>query len=83
MEDAKLKELIAELRTRLDAAENLSDEERQGMDETLARVETLLESGEESMTDQVTRMASDFEADHPQAARILENVADTLSKLGI
>jgi hypothetical protein len=51
--------------------------------ELAERVEKMSGAHDEPMTDQLTRIAAEFEAEHPKTARLLERMADTLSKLGV
>lgn len=86
MENNKLSELLAGIRQDIRQPGELDDATRASVDARLAEAQAILAEAadnDEPLNDQVTRMASEFEAEHPKAARLLESVADTLSKLGI
>jgi len=82
----QVRHLIDELRSVVARPGDLDAAAKAELGGLLNDIEALLDASsaeDESLNDQVTRMASEFEADHPKAARLLENIADTLSKLGI
>ena len=60
-----------------------ADSVRVRVRELAERVEKMSGAHDEPMTDQLTRIAAEFEAEHPKTARLLERMADTLSKLGV
>jgi|GEM_PF-2211219 len=60
-----------------------ADDIRQQVASVLALLNEMTTEHDEPLNDQLTRIAAEFEADYPQTSRVLERMADTLSKLGI
>jgi len=83
MESNRLSQLVSDLRNDMQQPGDIDAAGKAAIDARLAELETLLAAHDEPLNDQLTRMASEFEAEHPKAARLLESMADTLSKLGI
>lgn len=86
-----LRQQLTELHDTLASTDELDPELRALLKEVSGDIEGILgeeaSTEEASATDQlqtrVRRATVDFEAEHPRLARILENLADTLTKLGI
>ncbi len=86
-----LRQQLTELHSTLAATAELDPELRTLLKEVSGEIETVL--GEEASDEEasaasqlqarVRRATVDFEADHPRLAHILEDLADTLTKLGI
>jgi len=87
METEQLGALIGDIRQSIGGKTELTADELLALNAKLAELENKLAGVEQEHPDslnyQLTKMAADFEADHPQASRVLENMADTLAKLGI
>ncbi|MDG1462019.1 MAG: DUF4404 family protein [Gammaproteobacteria bacterium] len=87
MELSKLQAIVGSLKTRVNQQISFDKTEADAIRAEVAELSALLASTDdahdEPINDQLTRMAAEFEADHPQASRLLERIADTLSKLGI
>ncbi len=87
MELSKLQSMIGSLNTRVNHSVSFDKTEADAIRAEVAAISALLvemsSAHDEPINDQLTRMAAEFEADHPQASRLLERMADTLSKLGI
>ena len=91
-----LRQQLTELHRTLASAAELDPELRALLKEVSGDIESVLDeaaspdrsaadtpSAVDQLQARVQRATVDFEADHPRLARILEDVADTLTKLGI
>jgi len=86
-----LRQQLTELHNTLASTAELDPELRTLLKEVSGDIEGILgeeaSTEEASATDQlqarVRRATVDFETEHPRLARILEDLADTLTKLGI
>ena len=86
-----LRQQLTELHDTLASTAELDPELRTLLKEVSGDIEGIL--GEDATTEEasptnqlqarVRRATVDFEAEHPRLARILEDLADTLTKLGI
>ncbi len=86
-----LRQQLTELHDTLASTAELDPELRTLLKEVSGDIEGIL--GEDAATEEtsptnqlqarVRRATVDFEAEHPRLARILEDLADTLTKLGI
>ena len=85
MPKERLKKSLDELREELNS-ESLDDESREMLETLAEELEDVLHPEKETGTPfgrQVRSRISRFEARHPALARILEDVVDTLSAMGI
>ena len=85
-----LKANLDQLHEALAAAQNLDAETREQLAEVAAQIERILAKTEaraevdhSAARDEVEATALRFEAEHPNFARILSDITDTLAKLGI
>jgi hypothetical protein len=86
-----LREQLSELHGELASAAQLDPELRAQLREVAREIEKVLEqqsaqnapSSTELLQNRVQQATVDFEAEHPRLARILGDLADTLTKLGI
>ena len=87
MELSKLQSMVGSLKTRVNHDVSFDKDKADAIRAEVAALAALLDemtaAHDEPINDQLTRLAAEFEADHPQASRLLERLADTLSKLGI
>ena len=87
MELSQLQVQINELQEKVTAQTTFDQAQADQIREQVAAISALLDEmtseHDEPLNDQLTRIAAEFEADYPQTSRVLERVADTLSKLGI
>jgi hypothetical protein len=77
-----LKRLHAELR----AADEIDPDLAALLDEVVSDIEQLLADQTprpESLNEKIAAAAVTFEAEHPRLARVLEDLTDTLAKLGL
>lgn len=86
MSQNELKSHLNQLRRELADAQELDAETREALSDIAARIERLLGTsgaGHESLRDRLESTALRFEAEHPNLARLLGEVSDTLAKLGV
>ncbi len=91
MPDKALQRHLADLHEELAAAGDLDPALRRQLRDVADEIEALLgaspdaaASPDEGQLQQRIRLATvEFEADHPRLARVMSDVADTLTKLGI
>jgi len=91
MPEKALQQHLADLHDELAAASDLDPALRRQLREVADEIETLLgapptapTSPEEGQLQERIRLATvEFEAEHPRLARVMSDVADTLTKLGI
>ena len=81
-----LKRQLERLHEHLEAADALDAETRESLARLAADIERVLNeeaANPRSVLDRVERAALEFEASHPQLARVFGEVTDALAKLGI
>lgn len=85
-----LRSHLEQLHRELAAARQLDDGTRAQLAEVAAQIERILAEAEaetdvdaDSARDEIEATALRFEAEHPNFARILSDITDTLAKLGI
>lgn len=86
MPQKALKLHLDQLRQELAETDTLDDETRQALADIAARIEQLLASSDaepESIRERLESTALRFEAEHPNLARLLGELSDTLAKLGV
>jgi hypothetical protein len=84
MTNDELRQHIAETKVLMTKA--LGSKEHDLLSNILSRVvepNTLKSSERESLAEQLDSSAVDFEMDHPNIAKALREVGDTLSKMGV
>lgn len=85
----KLRQLVASLHEELSQADELDDEARQRLQELGGDIERLVSREEspaahrDTALEQVEEAAVRFQAQHPRLASILEEIMDSLTRLGI
>jgi chromosome segregation ATPase len=82
LSNQRLAELLAELNRELEGSSELDAETRallEKLDEDIDR----LTGDDDSPLDRAQQLESRFAAEHPVAARIARELADTLAKMGI
>jgi seryl-tRNA synthetase len=80
---AQINKLQAQVTAHTTFDQAQADQIRQQVAAISASLDDLTSEHDEPLNDQLTRIAAEFEADYPQTSRVLERMADTLSKLGI
>ncbi len=85
MSDEDLRDLLAQLHTRLGRAQTLDGESRKLLTTVARDIETALGTGKAPRTtlEPIEELAVRFEADHPAVADVLRQIVDTLGKAGI
>lgn len=87
MSETDLKQLLGRLHNELDKAGEVDEETRQLLALVSNDISSVLKSGqrEGEMVDSSTlkKLAVEFEAEHPRLARTLNEVAESLAKIGI
>lgn len=86
MSKKDLQATLSELRAELEQADTLDDTTRQQLSDIADEIDSILEQKApdyESAQARVEAATLRFEAEHPYFARILSEVTDALSKLGI
>jgi hypothetical protein len=85
MGDEDLRDLLAQLHTRLGRAKSLDGESRNLLTTVARDIETALGRGAAPKTalEPLEELAVRFEADHPAVADVLRQIVDTLGKAGI
>ena len=85
MSDEDLRELLAQLHTRLSGAKSLDGESRKLLTTVARDIETTLaRSGAAKKTpERLEALAVRFETDHPAIAEVLREIVDTLGRAGI
>jgi len=91
MPNKALREQLSELHGELASAAKLDPELRAMLREVARDIEKVLEqqdaqdqpTGTDPLQDRIQQATVNFEAEHPRLARILGDLADTLTKLGI
>ncbi|MCP4000962.1 MAG: DUF4404 family protein [Gammaproteobacteria bacterium] len=84
----KLKELLSELHTELGDAGELDTDAKQQLEVLAKDIQGAIDPDSdkpllEDVSDQLQVAAVNFESEHPRIAGVLENITDTLAKLGI
>lgn len=85
MSDEDLRDLLAQLHTRLGRAKSLDGESRKLLTTVARDIEKALGKGAKPKTtlEPIEELAVRFEADHPAVADVLRQIIDTLGKAGI
>ena len=89
MDKDKLQQLINDLHQELKAADSADEASKDMLRRAAAEIDVAVGTGQvseerhRSYREQLERSAVDFEADHPRVAAIIENIIDTLGKIGI
>ena len=85
MSDEDLRDLLAQLHTRLGRAKSLDGESRNMLTTVARDIEaTLAQSGAAKKTpERLEALALRFETDHPAIAEVLREIVDTLGRAGI
>jgi hypothetical protein len=81
-----LKSQLNALRRQLSATENLDPETRELLTAVADDIDQVLEESEEnptSMRGRIEAATYRFEAEHPDLARLLGEIGDTLAKIGL
>lgn len=83
---SQLKDTLANLHKRLEAAEDIDPELRELLTVLDGDIHKLLETGQpeaSGLASQAESVASRFAANHPQLAPILREIADALARVGL
>jgi len=87
MSDEDLRELLAQLHTRLGRAKSLDGESRTLLTTVARDIETTLArssaSNSKKTPDRLEALALRFETDHPAIAEVLREIIDTLGRAGV
>ena len=89
MNKDKLQQLINDLHQELKAADSADEDSKNLLRRAAAEIDEAVGTGpvseerHRSFREQLERSAVDFEADHPRVAAVVENIIDTLGKIGI
>ena len=85
MTEESLKNKIKELRSELDRVADDDPESRERLDQLISELEEKLENQEEypSLIDSIKESINHFEAEHPRATAIMNDIMVTLSNMGI
>lgn len=87
MPDTELRRLLSELESTIDTIDTVNAPAREKLSQLSSAVETHLNAHEkpetESLIEEIKSAVSEFEGDHPVATSLLNNIATTLSSLGI
>jgi hypothetical protein len=85
MSEEDLRELLAQLHTRLGRAKSLDGESRKLLTTVARDIEsTLARSGAAQKTpERLEALAVRFETDHPAIAEVLREIVDTLGRAGV
>jgi hypothetical protein len=90
MTHERLHELLGQVHQELERADSIDDESRELMFEVSDDIRYLLESGKardeaerEGMSDRLDSLLLAFGSRHPRIAGMIEEVIDTLAKMGI
>jgi hypothetical protein len=85
MSDEDLRELLAQLHTRLGRAKSLDDESRKLLTTVARDIETTLarSGAAKKAPERLEALAVRFETDHPAIAEVLREIVDTLGRAGI
>lgn len=90
MTHERLHELLGQVHQELERADSIDDESRELMFEVSDDIRYLLESGKdrdeaerEGMSDRLDSLLLAFGSRHPRIASMIEEVIDTLAKMGI
>jgi len=79
----RLTELLAELNRELEDRDELDPETRELLEELDADIERLTGGGDTTPLDRAKMLESRFAAEYPVAERIVRELADVLTKMGI
>jgi predicted transcriptional regulator len=85
----KLRETLAELQAELDALESVDEETLRRLEHTVKGIRAAMErkkataADHESLLEQLSKTARDFEESHPAIARLVGSIVDTLGQMGI
>ena len=85
MSDDDLRELLAQLHTRLGGAKSLDAESRKLLTTVARDIESTLaqSGGARKATDRLEALAVRFETDHPTITEVLRDIVDTLGRAGV
>jgi len=87
MPSSKLRESLESIQRELDAAGAMNEADRTLLEQVAADIERVLDEDDETTPDTVRgkmeKAAVDFEAEHPRLARVMNEIVDTLGRMGI
>ena len=86
MSQEKLEKELEKLRAEIDNLSSDDTASREKLNQLITEIETLLQSSEEEdngIVDNVRDAINHFEAEHPRATAILNDIMVTLSNMGI
>lgn len=87
MPDTELRRLLAELEATIETMDSNSVAAREKLSQLSSAIETHLNAQEkpeiESLLDEIKSAITDVESEHPMATAILNNIAASLSAMGI
>lgn len=87
MPDTELRQLLTELETTINTMDSGSAPAREKLSQLSSAIETHLSANEKPETDSLVKeiktAVTEFETEHPVATSLLNNIATTLSSIGI
>lgn len=87
MPDSEIRQLLSELETTIDALDDGDAQARAKLSQLSSAVETHLNTHEKPETEpliaELKSAIEEFESEHPVATSLLNNIATTLSSIGI
>ncbi|HEX7026400.1 MAG TPA: DUF4404 family protein [Gammaproteobacteria bacterium] len=87
MTDKNLHDALAQLRAEIEKLDSVSESDKQRLESLLARIRNTAdpedaETGDD-LQDAITENITKFEASHPRLTAIMNDIATTLSNMGI
>lgn len=83
----RLKEVLTELRARLDQEQQVQPEDREALSDLAVRVELMIneskEHWEEGVVDELEKQVIQYEEAHPVIARVINQIITTLNGMGL
>ena len=87
MPDKELQSSISELKAQLERAGEVTQADRQTLEELTGRIELMVaqerEHWEENLVDELERQVILYEEDHPVIARVIQQIILTLNNMGL
>lgn len=87
MADKKLHDTLAQLRAEIEKLDSVSESDKQRLESLLARIRNTADPDDaetgDDLQDVITENITKFEASHPRLTAIMNDIAVTLSNMGI
>ncbi len=87
MPETELRQLLTELETTIETMDRDSTQARDKLSQLSSLIETHLNANEkpetDSLVEEIKTAVAEFESDYPVATSVLNNIATTLSSIGI